>query len=423
MKKKFTFRRALQLICISGASVIYYVPYMISIYYSSFEQAFNANNTQLGLLTSCYTTMTIATYFVGGIVTDKFSARGLLTFSYISTGILAILFGLFPPIELAMVLMAAMGITTTLTFWSAMQKATRIFAGEGNEGLGMGSVEGIRCLISSVISTVALMIFARYTDIVAGVRVVIFMYAGASILIGLGCKFLLEKDTVEKGKSSLLKHVVTCLKNPNVWIMSLIIACFCISYTALKYATPFGTKIFGLSAAMGALMGTFKEYFRPAGAFSAAFISNRIGVSKTIFISGFFVIAVNICLAFIPQQQALYIMVFLGAALGYIIFGAVRGIYFATIGEAEIPMEMTGTVIGIMSTIGFLPESIVPIVFGKILDQYPESVGYPMIFKIAAGAALAGCFVTFYFYRKNKKSIDKILEKKRLERLEAKTTA
>ena len=152
----------------------------------------------------------------------------------------------------------------------------------------MGSVEGIRNLISSAISTVALILFARYADIVAGVRVVIFIFAVANIIIGLGCHFLLEKDEVQKGKSSTIKHVVTCLKNPNVWAISVIITCFYGSYCALKYATPFGTKVFGISVALGALLGTFKEYFRPVGALIAAFVSNRFGVSKTILVCGVF---------------------------------------------------------------------------------------------------------------------------------------
>lgn len=61
--KKFDFKRAIQFICLCGASIIYYVPYMKASFYDALIQAFNVTNVELGIMTSAYTTMTIATYF------------------------------------------------------------------------------------------------------------------------------------------------------------------------------------------------------------------------------------------------------------------------------------------------------------------------------------------------------------------------
>lgn len=39
------------------------------------------------------------------------------------------------------------------------------------------------------------------------------------------------------------------------------------------------------------------------------------------------------------------------------VYYAVRGVYYATMGEAGVPVAMTGTATGIISVIGYLPDS------------------------------------------------------------------
>ena len=421
MKKTYYISRSLQFICISGASLLYYVPYMITSYYDVLRQAFHASNTELGLLTSCYTTVTFFTYFLGGIIADKFSSRKLLTFSYISTGVLCLLFSTFPGLILGMVIMGAMGVTTILTFWAAMQKATRIFVGVGNEGLGTGGVEFSRNVLSSIIATIALIGFGLFADKILGLQFVIWCFAASLFVIGIGSWFLLEKeDPKESEDGTSFFYIVTCLKNPNIWIASVIIGFSTISYICFRYIAPYGTNVLGLSLVMGALLGTFKEYFRPVGGLIVAFLSNRYGVSKMLMMFSVFAAIITVLIAFLPQNSSFILFVFLSCAIGYVIFGAIRGIYLATTGEGGIPMEMTGTAIGIMSTIGFLPDAFMRIILGWVLDSMPEAVAYPVIFRIAAVFSLLTITVVWIFYRKNKTHIDEMMASKEEARLRKK---
>ena len=100
----------------SGGNAIYYVVYMRSSYYNAFLEAFTMTNEQFGVLFSCYAWVATLTYFLGGIVADKFSPRKLLTISFLGTGLLNLWFGTFPPYNVAIVIYALLGITTTLTF-------------------------------------------------------------------------------------------------------------------------------------------------------------------------------------------------------------------------------------------------------------------------------------------------------------------
>lgn len=68
-----------------GATTIYMPVLSKNLFYDAFLEAFAISNVQLGTLFSVYTLMTLLTYFLGGIVADKYSPRKLLTFSFINS--------------------------------------------------------------------------------------------------------------------------------------------------------------------------------------------------------------------------------------------------------------------------------------------------------------------------------------------------
>ena len=152
----------------------------------------------------------------------------------------------------------------------------------------------------------------------------------------------------------------------------------------------------------------FRDYMQPIGALISGNVSNKTGISKLLIIVTALLAVINIFIAIIPQQASLVILVFIGTALGYIILGAARGIYFATLPEADIPMYMSGTVIGIISTIGFLPDSFMPIIIGNWLDTSPPELAYRFIFIAAAAGAIFACIISIIFHKRNKETIAKL---------------
>ena len=135
---------------------------------------------------------------------------------------MAVFVGFFPSYTVMVILFGAMGITTTLTFWAALIKATRIFAKAGGEGTALASMEGTRNVLSSIVSTVALILFGVFADKIFGLRIVIYIFAGMNVLIGLLIHFIFDRDTVEKPEGEgVIKILLSALKDPNVWLMSL----------------------------------------------------------------------------------------------------------------------------------------------------------------------------------------------------------
>ena len=69
---------------------------------------------------------------------------------------------------------------------------------------------------------------------------------------------------------------------------------------------------------------------------------------------------------------------------------ALRGIYFALVAESGVPVALTGTAIGIISTVGFLPDVFIGPIMGAIIDQNPGAEGHQQFFLLISAIAVAG---------------------------------
>ena len=83
---------------------------------------------------------------------------------------------------------------------------------------------------------------------------------------------------------------------------------------------------------------------------------------------------------------------------------AMRGLYFALIEEAKIPLLITGTVIGIISLIGYTPDIFMSLVSGFILGENPTIIEYQTLFRIVMLFPLIGILATIGFrFHNNRK--------------------
>ena len=86
---------------------------------------------------------------------------------------------------------------------------------------------------------------------------------------------------------------------------------------------------------------------------------------------------------------------------------ALRGVYYATLGEAGVPVALTGTATGVISVIGYLPDAFMNLLIGNKLDQYPGAAGYKYIFTYMIGFAVAGVIIAFIINRIGKRNAAK----------------
>ena len=113
------------LLLATGAGIIFQLPYIRETFYVPIQNAMNLSNAQMGLLSSGYATMSLFSYFIGGIIADKFSAKAL-TFSFIRNGCPGTLVLHIPWLYHKPCYLLLMGISTIITYWSAYASRQRV---------------------------------------------------------------------------------------------------------------------------------------------------------------------------------------------------------------------------------------------------------------------------------------------------------
>ena len=78
------------------------------------------------------------------------------------------------------------------------------------------------------------------------------------------------------------------------------------------------------------------------------------------------------------------------------IFG-LRGVYFALFEEGSVPIETTGTAVGLVSVIGYTPDVFVALAGGWFLDRSPGVAGHQHFFLFLGAFAVLGLVASLRF--------------------------
>ena len=415
-KSKLTFKALIQFIVLGiGAYIIYQPIYEKNTYYEAFIQGFNITNTQFATMFSAFSIVSLIAYFPGGIIADKFSPRKLLTFSFISTALLALWESTFPSYEVGVFIFGAMGATTTLTFWAALVKATRQFGkAMAGESKALGFQEGVRNVGKMLIATVAVWLFSRFAAIEDGLVSVLRYDAVITLACGVASWFVFSDDSEEESavyKESIIKQMAQCLKNPAVWVVSLIVlGTYSMSANLSGYVTKIGTSKFSLSVQMAAVAVMISTYMQPVGSFIGGWLGGKMGATKALALSTLGLMCTTAVVLFLPKSPAMAIPFI----LTYLVFtgfrGAARGQYYGPLREAGVPMVLSGTATGLIATIGYSGDTFLPIISGKLLDTMDATAAmetFIVILLVFGAFSLVMTFVMFRIIKSRKAAEEK----------------
>ena len=76
---------------------------------------------------------------------------------------------------------------------------------------------------------------------------------------------------------------------------------------------------------------------------------------------------------------------------------SLRGLYFALLEEIKTPLQLTGTLVGIISVIGFTPDIFMSLFTGYILGENPTLVEYQKLFSLFTIFPLFGLITVMLF--------------------------
>lgn len=410
MNKAFIKKYGTLLLLAAGAGIIFQLPYIRETFYVPIQNAMNLTNAQMGLLSSGYATMATLSYFVGGIIADKFSARKLLTFSFIVTGLLGLWFSTFPGYTISRIIFVLMGISTIITYWSACIKATRLLGSEEEQGRLFGLQEGLRGILNAVLVFGMTAAFTRFTDEVAGASAAIKVCSVVVIIIGVLNFIFIEDTKKEEQTESFLevtKGMFKALLIPRVWLLVAIVFTAYSVYGLIGYVNTYAVKFYGLSAATAATLGGVRYLIQGLGGIIGGFLADKVKSRCKVIIGGCIGLALSFGLFLVlPTQASLVNAVIANFFFGLFFIYAVRSQYFAVHDDAGIPVHLSGRVSGIASCLGYMPDLFMYTLVGGWMDNFGRT-GYNMTWIYAMVAAILCAIITFILSRIMKKDTPK----------------
>lgn len=409
---KKSWKQWLSLFCLCvGGGTIYKLPYIRDVFYVQFQETFGATNTQMGLMMTVYAVTCAVSFLPGGWLTDLIPAKYLVSIGLFTTGATGLLMMSIPPMSVVFLAQAIFGVTTTLLFWEAMFKGVRILGSPEEQGRLFGLLEGGRGIASTLISFAALAVCAQLGEGKLGMQGTIIFYSVVLMVLGIVCFFLMDKNPVE-GKinaKECLVGMLQVLKLPKVWMAGMIVFCGYASYQCLSFFTPYLVNVYGMSASLGSVISIIRTYIlaiiiAPIG----GALADKKG-SKVKFLQ--YIYTIGILLALLPivipvGDSTLFLMVAVMLCVAAVVM-ILRGIYYSTTAEINIPVVLAGAALGLMSQLGNAPDFFLQTMCGYFIDAYPGQTGYQMVFATMAILCAFGLFFCIVLHIMNKKDKEK----------------
>lgn len=378
-----------------GGAIIYGLPYFRYDYYDAYLEAYNLNNTQMGVFGSIFGVFGMVSYLFGGYVADRVSVRKLLVYSLVGTGLGGFIHLLPLSFYSLVVLYAFWGFSSLFAFWPACVKAVRMLSDSDGQGKAFGIFEGGRGVAAAIAASIAVILFkigVKSLGIYVGMRYIIVFYSVLTILSGILVYFNMEDEIISSGEKISISDIKNVIKLPAVWIIAIVTFCNYIFTLSLYYFVPYATSLLGMTVTSAAVLAAVKRYISPVSNVGGGVLGDKIGTSNLLFISfigmalgvtGILLLPLNGTTLVIGAFVFLYI-------LNYLFYQVNYSLSWAMMEEGAIPDKYSGTAVGLISTIGYLPDIFLSLMAGKILDNYPGVAGYRYLFIILISVLLVG---------------------------------
>lgn len=414
-------RVAVMLALVVAGEAVFGLPFVLArVFRPTLLDVFGLTNLEFGIAFSVYGVVAMISYFVGGPLADRFSARRLMTIALLATAAGGPVFASIPSNLTLRLLYAWWGLTTVLLFWAPLIRAAREWGGGAAQGRAYGLLDGGRGLFSAVLGSVAVSVFAAMLPLeVASASLeerraafigVVWLFTAltvvAAILVWLAVPEPAEQPredsaaATEGGARELDAKggaLGAVLRMPVVWLQAMIVVCAYIGYKSTDDLSLYARDAFGYDDVGAARIGTLALWVRPFAAIAAGVLADRIEASRATVI-GFALMAVaSLAIALgVPRPETLLVVSVIAVSAGV---NALRGVYFALLAEGRVPLAYTGTAVGVVSFIGYTPDVFMGPLMGVLLDRSPGALGHQHLFAVVALAGAVGLVCALAFRR------------------------
>lgn len=390
---RFLNRRGfIQLLVISfSQSVIYQLPFIQNSYYDTMRETFGLSHVEMGNLLCVYGIVNFAGYILGGAMADRWNSRLLLSFSLIATGISGFWMSAIPPYPVMLALSVFWSVTTILTFWPTMIKATRMLAEHERQGMLFGAKEVLCHLASLGISLSGLWLFNLPGG---GFAMLIRYFAGMNLLIGALAYWLLPDSppVPPERRSLMLSDMKSLWGDKGVILVGLTLFCAIAVNISMGRFTAYTTMVYKLDVSTAVLVMILStNLVANLGALAGGRLCDRMGSAAKFMLVGFVCMAAGLlALILLPATPSYVWPAVAVITLIRMCNAAMRSVYFVTLNHIRIPPHLTGSAAGFISLIGYSPDAFLYTVWGALLGGFAPEIGFKLIFAGLIGFCLAG---------------------------------
>jgi MFS family permease len=388
------------------------LPYMKYIFYDAMIESMGCTNTQLGFLVTVYTIISCVGLIPGGWIADRYKTKGIIVFSAVIQGLISIFFAFtMANYTCAMITWIVSGFAGVTAFWAAIFKAVGIVGGKDEQGRSYGYFEGFCGISATITNAVALWVFSRFDSSVAAMKWAVIIMGIMSLVGAILVQVFFDEKTTEVHYAEAAKHkasireTMQVFKMPKFYLSCIIIFCAYGFFTCQSFITPYFTSVLGASVTFAGALAILKQY-------ALKFVGGPIGgilgdKLKSISKMQMIVFAVMFVMILYVSSvkggaELITVLTVLTLVLATLCFMS-RGTMWATIDEAGVPKEISGTAIAVASIIGFnFPDLILPTLIGSWLDKFGNAA-YGRVFTLLCTLCAVGAITSFALFTWNKK--------------------
>jgi len=402
---------SITLLILSG-ELIYLLPYVLPrIFRPTFLEVFNLNNLQLGSLFSVYGIIALLSYVYGGVISDKFQPKKLMSYSLFFTSFGGLVLASYPSYFVLQILYGYWGFTTVFLFWGAMIKATRVWGGTDNQGQAFGFLDGGRGLVAASMGSLGILIFSVFltndieltslTERKEAFRYVILFSSFMIFLTGLWVLFFMDSNQKDQKNnvisSNSFSNIKTVLKIQSVWLIMIIIISAYVGYRVTDIYSLYASDVMFFNQIEAANVSSLQLYLRPLVCILIAMLADKSSYIYFI-IFGFVTMLIGSTIfAFGIVQLNMNFVFYLSLIIVATGTYAIRALYFSIMQEGRIPLLLTGTAVGLISVVAYTPDIFAPPIFGYFLDKYPGLLGHQYVFTISVLFSILGLLASIKF--------------------------
>lgn len=376
------------------------LPVMRKSFQTSMELTFGLSAFEIGTLSATYGVLAMLSYLPGGWLADRFSTRRLLTFSLVATGLGGFYMASVPGYTGLLLLYAYWGICSILTFWAALIKATRLWSPANAQGRAFGLLDGGRGVVAGLLASCGALVFGLAATPQGGLVNVMLLYACGAIGAGAIVWWLIPEDPPQAQAhdsagqtAALVASLGAVLRLRSVWLIAATIFCAYFLYLGSYEFPAYAERALDQSKQFGAWLGAFRDWLRPVAAITAGLLADRVSASRAIGWLFALLVLTYSSLALLPADITWLALFWVQVATTAIAVFALRGIFYALLEEQRVPLYLTGLAVGVVSTVGYMPDVVAPVFAGWLVDRFPGALGYHIYFGFLAGLGCVGWFV------------------------------